>query len=142
FGLADFVAACLTHSDLALARLSPFWPSDGTPSIASPPTVSAPEIGAATAIVEWLGLDAEHLDQNRASTAVRWATVDPRDLRARRRQGLMDTCFGTTVGVNASDGRVLALPLPYLAEAWESAIGTLAALATTLDPAVAERWLR
>ncbi|WP_173160522.1 hypothetical protein [Phytohabitans suffuscus] len=141
FGMGDFISVCLTHTDRAVGLLAPAWPDGDIPMIGTPPPVTAAEVAAAGGVVEWLGLDAPHLHPERARAALEWATVSPADLRAHTRQDLVDTCFGTAVAAAAADGRRLALPLPYIAEAWERATGVLAESAMRKEPAAAARWL-
>ncbi len=45
------------------------------------------------------------------------------------------------MAVAAPSGRLLALPLPYLAEAWQKATGVLAEAAAREDASVTQRWL-
>jgi hypothetical protein len=46
------------------------------------------------------------------------------------------------MAVAAPDGRLLALPLPYLAEAWQTATGVLAETAARDHPSASDRWLK
>ena len=141
FGLGDLMTVCLTHMDQAVNRLARTWPDGDLPKIGSPPAVTPAEVTAAAGVVEWLGLDSSHLHPKRSAAALRWATVVPENLRARSQQDLTDTCFGTTMAVAAPGGRLLALPLPYLAEAWQKAIGALAETAAHDNASTSERWL-
>jgi hypothetical protein len=123
FGLGALMTVCLTHMNQAVNRLASAWPDGDLPQIGAPPAVTPAEVTAAAGVVEWLGLDFSHLHPERSSAALRWATGGPEKLRARSQQDLTDTCFGTAMVVAAPDGRLLALPLPYLAEAWQKATG-------------------
>jgi hypothetical protein len=142
FGLGDLLTVSLTHMDQAVNRLAPAWPDGDLPKIGTPPEVTPAEVTAAAGVVEWLGLDSSHLHPARSAAALRWATVEPEKLRARTQQDITDTCFGTAMAVAAPSGRLLALPLPYLAEAWQNATGVLAEAAARDDPSASERWLK
>jgi hypothetical protein len=142
FGLGDLMTVCLTHMDRAVNRLAPAWPDGDLPKIGSPPAVTPAEVTAAAGVVEWLGLDSSHIHPERSAAALRWATVASESLRARAQQDLTDTCFGTAMAVAAPGGRLLALPLPYLAEAWPKATGVLAEAAGHDNASASERWLK
>src|SRR5215472_5805444 len=142
FGLGDLMSVCLTHMVRAVGLLAPAWPEGDLPEIGTPPSVTSAEISAAKGVVEWLGLDSPLLHAGRAAAALEWAAVKPEYLRADLAQDMTGTCFGTAMAVAAPGGRLLALPLPYIAEGWQHAVGVLAEAADRDDATTADRWLR
>ncbi|WP_157103901.1 hypothetical protein [Nocardia harenae] len=138
FGVGDYVELCLSHTSRVVAGLVAAWPDDPLPQVGDPPSVTTAEITAAAAAAEFWRLSEDSNDYHR--TALVWATKAPGQLRVDTGQGMAGTCFGTTLAVEGAGNTVLALPLPYIAESWDYAVGVLAQRAAG-RPECEREWL-
>ncbi|MGK3206896.1 hypothetical protein [Amycolatopsis sp. MEPSY49] len=140
FGISDYVEVCLRHTEAVVDVLAQSWPEGELPNIEAPPAVSTAEVEAAKSAVEWTPLGSWATDEHR--NALRWATVSIGQLRVDVTQGLTGTTFGVALAVAGRRGVRFALPLPYIAEAWEYASHTLAREAAALSDECGKNWLR
>jgi hypothetical protein len=140
FGVADYVEVCLMRSEMAVETLTPVWPSAPLPDVGALPTVTEAEVSAARNLLPWSALEPGATDAHRRALA--WATVSLGQLHVNIAQGTAETCFGSALAVIGPHGSPLALPLPYIAEAWEHTVATLAYRAAGSSQKCRRDWLR
>lgn len=140
FGVGDYVEVCLRHSERAVEVLAPSWDDGPLPDVGDLPAVTAGEIAAAKQVVEWTSLEPDGTEEHRRALA--WATISVGQLDVDVDHGITGTCFGSALAVAGPGGLRLALPLPYIAEAWEYTARMLAIEAAGLSAQCRHNWLR
>lgn len=139
FRASDYVELCLSHTHHVVTVLAPSWSNRPLPRIGDLPSVTGAEVAsAASSAVNWhLPTTATEQHHN----ALAWATTTLGRLRPDTDQGMAGTCFGSSLAVSGPDKARLALPLPYVAEAWDYTVTKLAQRAARKNPECERRWL-